>query len=93
MIYLEHSDLPHCYLLDEGVILGLDKLLDGHQGPSLFVATLEHNAIGALSNASKLIILIHHDSLLHIQVIGESGVHQGGSHSLSGRLLPAGSAG
>ena len=56
---LEHPDLPQCDLLDDGVVLRLHKLLDGDDLPRVFVSALEDDAVGALSDLSDLLVLLH----------------------------------
>lgn len=56
---LEHPDLPQRDLLDDGVVLRLHKLLDGDDLPRVFVPALEDDAVGALSDLSDLLVLLH----------------------------------
>lgn len=57
--HLQHPDLPKCDLFDDGIVLGLYKLLDGDDLPRVFVPALEDDAVGALSDLSNLLVLLH----------------------------------
>lgn len=57
--HLEHPDLPQCDLFDDGIVLGLHKLLDGDDLPRVFVSALEDDAVRALSDLSNLFVLLH----------------------------------
>lgn len=62
--HLEHPDLPQCDLFDDGIVLRLHKLLDGDDLPRVFVSALEDDAVGALSDLSDLLVLLHPSGIL-----------------------------
>lgn len=56
---LEHPDLPQRDLLDDGIVFGLNELLDGHDLARVSVPALEHDAVGSLSDLPDLLVLLH----------------------------------
>ena len=56
---LKHSDLAHGDLVDEGVVLGLCELLDGHHLAGVAVLALEHHAVAALADLAELFVPVH----------------------------------
>ena len=57
--YLEHPDLPHGDLLDGGVVVGLEELLDGDGAARLLLAALEHHAVAPLPHHALVLVLVH----------------------------------
>lgn len=56
---LEHPDLPQRNLFDDGIVFGLNELLDGHDLARVSVPALEHNTVGALADLPDLLVLLH----------------------------------
>ncbi len=67
--YLEHADLSHGDLLDEGVVLRLDELLDGDQHPRVPVPALEHHSVGAFADFRQLFVLVHAAWVVPLQAV------------------------
>ena len=57
---LEHPDLPERDLLDQGVVLALHELLDGHEVARVSRPALVHHAIAALAYLAQLLIPATH---------------------------------
>ena len=53
---LEHPDLPEGDLLDQGIVLALHELLDGHEMPGVSRPALVHHAVAALAYLTQLLI-------------------------------------
>ena len=53
---LEHPDLPERDLLDQGIVLALHELLDGHEVPGVPGPALVHHPIAALAYLTQLLI-------------------------------------
>lgn len=56
---LQHPDLPQRDLFDDGIVFGLNELLDGHDVARVSVPALEHNTVGSLSDLPDLLVLLH----------------------------------
>lgn len=56
---LEHPDLPQRDLFDDGIVFGLNKLLDGDDLARVSVPALEHNTVGSLADLPDLLVLVH----------------------------------
>ena len=64
---LEHPDLSERDLLDQGIVLALDKLLDGHKVSRVSRPTLVHHAIAALANLAQLLVASKHVNMRKIR--------------------------
>lgn len=57
--HLEYLHLPHGGLLDDLVLLGLLKLLDGDDFFVLIAAALEYDPVGSLPDEPQNIVFLH----------------------------------
>ena len=55
----QHSYFSESDLLDERIVLALDKLLDGHQVPRVSRPALVDHAIGSLPYLTELLVSLH----------------------------------
>ena len=53
---LEHPDLPQGDLLDQGIVLALNELLDGDEVARVARPALVHHAVAALAYLTQLLV-------------------------------------
>lgn len=57
--YLEHADLSHGDSPNEGIILTLEKLLDGHNLTRLPMPAFEYHSIRSSTDLAQLFVFLH----------------------------------
>ena len=66
---LEHPDLPQGDLLDQGIVLALNELLDGDEVARVPRPTLVHHAVAALAYLTQLLVPIQINCMVCVSVI------------------------
>lgn len=66
---LKYFDLARRYLLHRFVVVGLEELFDGHDGPVCLVFAFEHDPVAALAHRAYAFVFVHsshrHDLFFH----------------------------
>ena len=57
--YFEHTNFSHRDLLDDRIVLGFEKLLDGDANTGFLVTTFEDNAVRTFSERRVPFVLVH----------------------------------